>query len=180
MPKTEKLQTISEAEFSRELEAIMPPLRGYVMSLIPDVNACEDVVQETHLFLWEKREDFEVGSSFKSWAYKVAYFKAMAARRDYSRERQRILFSEDTILRIASCAEEVANDGCERMEQLRHCLAQLKPEEQQLLQYKYLERGCLTELAETTGKSPNSLHKSISRLRLKLKNCIDKNLRPSK
>lgn len=172
--KSKNKKIISEAEFSTELMAIMPALRGYVMSLIPEQSASEDVVQETHLFLWEKRENFEIGTSFKSWAYKVAYFKAIAARRDYAREQRRIIFSDEVILKIASQAEEVANQGSERMEQLKRCLIHLKPEERKLLQYKYLDRGSLTKLAEITGKSPNSIHKTISRLRLRLKSCIDK------
>ncbi len=172
--KHQQKQVISEAEFSTELMLIMPALRGYVMSLIPHASASEDVVQETHLFLWEKRQDFEVGSSFKSWAYKVAYFKAMAARRDFAREQKRIIFSEETILNVASQAEIVSIDGDKRLEQLKLCLKNLSAEEIQLLQFKYLDRGSLTELADTSGKSANSIHKSISRLRLRLKACIDK------
>jgi len=165
---------MTEEEFSTLLREIVPALRGYVMSLIPHHATCEDVIQEAHLFLWEKRADFQRGTSFKAWAFKVAYFKAMAQRRNHAREQKRITFSEETILRIAAKSEEVSDQAQDRMDQLKLCLGQLKPEEKELLRYKYLEQGSLTELAQTTGRTANTIHKAISRLRLRLKACIDK------
>lgn len=73
---------------------------------------------------------------------------------------------------VASRAEETAFEASERREALRKCLAQMRPADVELLQLKYVDGVNLTEISKTWGKSPNQLHKMISRVRTKLRNCI--------
>jgi DNA-directed RNA polymerase specialized sigma24 family protein len=40
------------------IESMRPALKSYVLSLLPQSDSCDDVVQETCVFLWEKRDDF--------------------------------------------------------------------------------------------------------------------------
>ena len=62
------------AELERELEKIQPALYAYVGSLTGGSAGVADVVQETNLLIWEKRDDFESGTNFKAWAFRIAYF----------------------------------------------------------------------------------------------------------
>jgi RNA polymerase sigma-70 factor (ECF subfamily) len=164
-----------EAEFGLTIFSLRLPLRGYLYTLVPDQAACDDLVQETLLFLWERRADADRSSSLKAWAFKVAWFKALAWRRDHQRERL-VYFSEDILQQLAPVAEEISNETETRLAALRHCLARLSPEELGLLRLKYVDRGSLTDHATASGWKPNRVQKMISRLRLALRHCVQKQL----
>lgn len=151
---------------------LRPALKGYVLSLLPQSDVCDDVVQETCLFLWEKRDEFPEIRDFKAWAFKTAWFKALSARRDLQR-RKYVTLSEDVLQRIAGAAEEQAAGTDHRIEDLRQCLASLPEKDLELLRLKYSRGLSLAVHARQLGWQPNRLQKAISRLRLVLRHCIE-------
>ncbi|MDR2982380.1 MAG: hypothetical protein LBV12_09070, partial [Puniceicoccales bacterium] len=76
--------------------------------------------------------------------------------------------------------ESHADDTDVRLQSLRACLSLLSPAEMALLRIKYLARGELTAYALKSKQSPNKLHKTLSRIRLRLRSCILKRLNASK
>lgn len=178
VPDSDFTPSLDEVGFVRELQALRPALRGYVLSIFPHPHLSEDIVQETMLFAWERRTDFRPGSNFKAWVFKAAYFKTLAQRRDSQRDRL-VTFSEDVLQRIAGAAEEHLAKSDQRLHALQSCLSGLKPQEFALLKLKYLDRGSLTEQARQLDMAPNRLQKALSRLRLALRHCIETKLSPS-
>lgn len=164
-----------EAVLAEEIAGLRRGLRAYVMSILPHSSACDDVVQETCLFLWESRAECREDTNLKAWAFKVAWFKALACRRDMQREKV-VYFSEDVLHDIAEAAAEEAMDVDVRMLALRACLAKLPAAELKLLKLKYIEGGSLTEHALQAGWKPNRVQKTLSRLRLVLRGCIESKL----
>lgn len=175
LPEPDAIPPLDEVAFARDLESLRPALRGYVLSIFPHPHLCEDIVQETMLFAWERRESFKPGTHFKAWVFKTAYFKTLAHRRDSQREPL-VTFSEDILQTIAGAAEERIAHIDHRLHALQHCLAELQPGELALLRHKYLDRGTLTELAARQQMQPNRVQKALSRLRLALRHCIETKL----
>lgn len=164
---------LSERELESHIESIQSDLRGYIISLAGHDGDCDDILQETNIFLWEKKNDFEVGSNFKAWAFKVAYFKAMASRRDSIR-RGEVVFSEDIAQRISSEANSYFSSRPDTINAMRICLGKLSTDHLKLINVKYQQGKCLSSFALQTGKSVDAIHKSISRIRRSLRACIDK------
>lgn len=158
----------------RDAEALRPALRGYVLTLFPHPHLCEDIVQETMIFAWERRLDFTPGTSLKAWLFKAAYFKTLAQRRDSMREKT-ITFSEAMLQTLADAVEQRPDTTDHRMRAMDHCLGQLDDPQLALLRHKYLERGSLSALARQRNIDENRLLKAISRIRLALRQCIEKN-----
>ncbi|MCW1922265.1 sigma-70 family RNA polymerase sigma factor [Luteolibacter arcticus] len=162
-----------------EIAALRPGLLGYVASLLPQARGeAEDVVQATCVVLWEKREGFQQGTDFKAWAFRTAYFQAMAVRRDLSRSKVAV-FSDETLQRLAAPAEEAASGIDTRVTALRLCVSDLPSADQRLLALKYLRRESLADHARELGMPSGRLQKTLSRLRLALKHCIEKRLKYS-
>ena len=168
-------EDVGEDALGARIEELRPALSGYVLSLLPDRNACDDVVQETCLFLWERRTEFEPGSNFKAWAFKAAWFKVLTHRREMQR-RKLVSFSEDVLERISMAAEAFADDADHRLLALRECVAGLPEENRQLLRLKYLDRLSLTSHARKLGIKPNQIQKKLSRIRIALRHCIETRL----
>ena len=162
-------------EVAARIRELQPMLLEFAAGLLGGADGADDVVQETNLFLWERRGEYEPGSDFRAWAMRVARFKVMAARRDQAREN-RLRFSDEMIERLAGRAEERVSGADLRLRALTECLARTRPQDRRLLEWKYAKRGSLTELAELAGESANSIHKKISRLRLALRHCVEKRI----
>ena len=160
------------------IEEIRPALMRYVLSLIPDRTACEDIVQETCLFLWNKRCQFEPGSNFNAWAFKAAWFKVLTHRREAQRQKL-VCFSQETLERISKAAEQLSEEPEPRLSALRHCVASLPSDSRNLLQLKYSDRLSLTDHANRLGVKPNKIQKSLSRIRIALRRCVESRLASS-
>ncbi|MCU0795990.1 MAG: sigma-70 family RNA polymerase sigma factor [Akkermansiaceae bacterium] len=162
-----------EIEYSRALESLRIDLRCYVRSLLIDKDATDDVLQEVFVLLWERRDEF--AEKLRPSAFRVAWFKALAYRRDRQREHL-VHFSEQGLRRIAGAAEDVAVNTSDRLDALRQCLGELAARELELLDLKYIKRQPLAEFARKHGHSPNSAQKALSRVRLALRKCIESKL----
>ncbi|MCW1921899.1 sigma-70 family RNA polymerase sigma factor [Luteolibacter arcticus] len=165
----------SASEIAEEIRGFQAGLKEYVAGLLGGADGVDDLVQETNLFLWERREEFLPGSNFRAWAMRVAWFKVMAERRDRLREG-RVVFSEPMLEQLAARAAERLGESDQRLDALRRCLDRSRPQDRRILEWKYSRRASLTELAEANGCAPNAMHKMISRLRLALRHCVEKQL----
>jgi RNA polymerase sigma factor (sigma-70 family) len=57
----------SPAAFRQGLIAMLPGLRAFAMSLVPNETRADDLVQETLLKAWAKQEQFVSGTNLKAW-----------------------------------------------------------------------------------------------------------------
>jgi RNA polymerase sigma-70 factor, ECF subfamily len=171
---------LEDSASAREVAALIREIQSglleYVSGLLGGADGAEDVVQETNIFLWERRHEFTLGSDFRAWALRIAKFKIMAIRRDHARSPRKMMFTDEMFEKLADRAESRPSSAERRMRALGGCLAKMRLQDRRLLELKYVRNASLTEFAETSGQSPNSLHKRVSRLRLALRQCIEKNL----
>lgn len=158
------------------IASIRPALLAYVTTLVPQAREeAEDVVQSTCVILWEKRGEFQPGTDFKAWAFRTAYFQALALRRDLGRSKVAV-FSDEMLQRLAAASEAAVETSDRRMEALRACMNALSPEDKRLVALKYATDMPLADHARRIGVPPARLQKSLSRLRIVLRHCIEKRL----
>ena len=162
-------------DFDALLADAQPRIRGYLASILGGWADVDDLLQDTNLVLIRKRDEFCPGTNFIAWAFRVAYFKATTWRRDRSREG-RVVLRENEFQEIAAAAEEYFTTQPAAIDALNRCVAKLPAADRELLRIKYVEKRSLASHAAETGCRPNSLHKSISRLRLALRNCVRESL----
>ena len=173
--KNEPQPAFDEVWFEEEMRALRPLLRGYILSIFPHRDQCEDIIQETMVYAWDQRLSFQAGTNFKGWSFKNAYLRTLAFRRDAQREKTGT-FSQEFIQRVAGAAETLLHDGERRLQALRTCLGQLREKDLDLIRWKYTTGASLAERARTDKVDPNRLQKAISRLRLSLRHCIEQRL----
>jgi RNA polymerase sigma-70 factor, ECF subfamily len=83
---------LDESDFGRLFARYQPRIYGYIRSLVTQRNDAEDLLQETASVLWQKFGDFQPGSDFLAWAFRVARYEVL-----YFRQRQKrnvLQFSE--------------------------------------------------------------------------------------
>jgi RNA polymerase sigma-70 factor (ECF subfamily) len=177
-PSTSNYPVDSGAAIDEEelLESLRAPLRSFVMCMLPHQVAGEEVVQETLLYLWEHRSTWEEATNMNAWAFRIARFKAMAWRRDQSRDRL-VFFADDTVMDLAGEAEHIAEESVQRLDALGSCLNAMSSENFALIEHIYLERRTLADVARESGDNPKRLYKKMTALRNALKRCVESKLK---
>jgi RNA polymerase sigma-70 factor (ECF subfamily) len=164
-----------KAEFAERLREAQSRLFGYIHSLVRDLDDADDLFQQTTLILWNKFGDFDRSRSFLSWACGVARLEVCNFLR--SRGRQRLYFSDDLNLLLAEAQDEMAHDELEeRRGALAGCVEKLRQRDRQLLDECYGREEGITEVAGRHGRSPQSVHNSLRRIRRALFECIRRTL----
>lgn len=161
----------TDLEFVKLLTASQEMLRAFALSLVPNHPDVQDLVQEINIVLWEKRSSFELGTNFSAWAHKIARYEAMNARRKLQRAHW-LVFNDDLIDLIADRSTQSDMHFESRRDALQHCMAKLKPADQELLHARYSSRTALERYALETQRSRVSLRVTLGRLRSTLRRCI--------
>ncbi|YCM46685.1 sigma-70 family RNA polymerase sigma factor [Verrucomicrobiaceae bacterium 227] len=170
----------ADPEIEKLLTELQSALQAYIVSLLGSTSGLGDVLQETNIVIWEKRSQFQKGTNFKAWAFRIAYFKALGFRRDEAK-RGKHQFNEQLLVKIATESQEFNGRSANlRAEALSQCLDSLPEPQKILVNEHYLDGVSLKDLAERGGRKAPAVHKEISRLRLALRSCVQKRLnRPS-
>ncbi len=149
-------------------------IRAFVISLLPGSPDVEDVVQETNLVLWNKRDKFELGTNFVAWALTTARFQVMKYRLRQKRDG-RVMFSDELIDTLAETAPPSAPNN-EHLLALEECLRKLSPKQRELISSRYSAGTSLRGQAEKTGTTAGSLRIALMRLRAGLRLCVERQL----
>ena len=149
-------------------------IHSFVLTLLPDLDDAEEVVQQAALTLWRKFDQFTPGSNFRNWAFQVAKLTAMNHLR--INRRNRLRFPDELL-------EVLAERAAERNEQLElqrralaSCLEQLPETDRELLAGCYAEGTTINGWAERVGRSANAVYKHLNRLRAALLKCVQSRL----
>jgi len=166
----------AEKAFVTELTRHQGTLHSFLTSLLPGEDGIDDILQETNMVLWEKRDDFEPGTSFKRWAFAVARWQARAWLT--ARKRRNWLVFDDELVGVLAASFEAAppNEGPESLKALRYCLTKLKESDRLLVLTHYQHGKSLAKCSSLFGRSVSSLGVSLFRLRAALRRCIQSEL----
>lgn len=151
-------------------------LYGYLLSLSGDPDAANDILQETNVVLWRQWRQFELGSNFKAWSFRIAHFQFMAFRQKMLRDK--VLFSDELLATLATEALDEDDFHSERVELLERCLNRLPPQPRKAIQLRYADELAIAEMAKQLGRNVNAVYQILFRARQFLIDCVQKE-RPS-
>ena len=149
----------------------------YILTLLVDPTATQDVFQETSVTLWQKFEEFRPETNFLAWACRVAYFEVLKFRQTLRRDRLR--FNDELVQTLAD--ERLAGEGVLRARRLTlpDCVAKLPPGDRELVEQRYGSEETILEIARRTGRPANTLYKALERIRRTLMKCIEEKIAKS-
>lgn len=149
-------------------------LYACAVSLGADLHQADDIMQEVSILLWQQFDQFEPGTNFVRWGRAMVRNVFRNQRR--SQWHRKHVFNPLLIDKLFEmhCGEEELLEI--RGLALQRCLKKLSGSDRKLIDAFYVKQHSLTEKAAGMGRSANSLHKAISRIRLRLSQCIDRQL----
>ena len=110
-------------QFVRLLSQCDRRLYAYVLSLVVDLEAADEIVQETKIKLWEQFDKFRPGTDFPAWACTVAHYEVRSYRHRSQSWRER--FSQGFVDAVAAEMTDAAPLQDPRRAALGQCLGAL-------------------------------------------------------
>lgn len=83
----------------------------------------------------------------------------------------------EELMKMRRNKEEDAESMNESLELLKHCMEKLPPKSRELVEEHYLREVSLKKIARLRAVSSHTLSKTLFRIRLKLRDCVDRSLR---
>lgn len=162
----------SNEELVRLIAQAQRRLYAFILMLVRRPGDAEDVLQETNLVLWRKRETFRPGSDFYAWAFEIARLQVLAWHGKQNRGTGS--FDADLLAGIAESAVVELEQYSRREAALRGCLQKLPPAQRDLILRRYQPRIAVNALAVELGKSAKAVSESLRRIREALRQCIER------
>lgn len=161
--------------FVQELTGCQDDLILFIRAMCGDFHLAADIRQEVNMVLWRKRGKFTPGTSFRSWAYRVAHLEVKAY---FRRTKRRPVDTLDPELLDCFAAELPAALGelPERRRALTLCMEGLTPKDHELIRHRYWSESTLEALASDSGRSVGTLKARLFQLRTALRLCIRERL----
>ena len=164
-------ENVRHEEFMRLFLSCEPRIFAFIRSLVYSRADADDVLQETALVLWEKFDQFEPGSRFDRWAFRIAHFQVMYHRQKKARERLR--FSDTLIEQLADDMLADTDQLEETQDALAHCLGTLPGPDHELIRRRYHGDTTNRDLARGSGRSESAISRALNRIYMRLLLCIE-------
>jgi RNA polymerase sigma-70 factor, ECF subfamily len=150
-------------------------LFAYILTLLPNLENANEVLQQTNLVLWSKRDEFRPGSNAQAWACRIAYYEVLAYRQRGRRERLR--FDNDLLEQMAGEAVTQCADPETELQALARCTDKLSSSDRNLLDLRYQDTLSSGQIAAKVGRSAVAIRKALFRIRALLHRCVEERLK---
>jgi RNA polymerase sigma-70 factor (ECF subfamily) len=138
----------------------------FVLRLLRDEMAAEDVISEVFLDVWRQASRFEGRSAVSTWLIAIARFKALSTLR----KRREEGLDEETMEAIEEPSDNpaLAIEKVDKGEKLRQCLAALTREHREVIDLVYYHEKSVEEVAQIIGIPENTVKTRMFYARKKL------------
>ena len=153
--------------FKRELLAALPNLRAFGVSMVQKQDRADDLVQETIMKAWAKRDSFELGTNMKAWLFTILRNEFYSQMRKKGREVQ----DADGIL-TERMAVHPAQYGSLDMQDFKVALDKLPDDQREAIVLVGASGFAYEEAAEICGCAVGTIKSRVSRARTALKELL--------
>jgi RNA polymerase sigma-70 factor (ECF subfamily) len=164
-----------QSEFLTHFLKHQAELVAFIGSVVRDRAVRDDVLQETALALWQAFDRYDRSQSFGAWARGIAANKLM--QRWDRGERWHRALPVEAIPSLLAAFERTDLSSDLRRDALERCLEKVPVKSRKLLALKYEQGFTLGQMAEHIGSTMDAVNKALSRIRLKLRECVERQLR---
>jgi RNA polymerase sigma-70 factor (ECF subfamily) len=164
--------------FGTLIERYQRQLYYFVIGKVSEHTEAQDIVQKSFVTAYRSLDTFKTGSEFFPWIKGIALNHC---RNEWRRHRsqatmkERLLEARRAELELLWLAEE-QRPGEARVAALRQCLQQLTPQEQVLIDRRFVQELSMDEIGRELSKGGEAIRLWLYRLRVRLADCVRKRL----
>lgn len=158
-----------EGDFAELVDRYSVRLYNYVLRLVGQHEAAEELLQETFVAAWQGAGGFGGRASVSTWLFRIAHHKAV----DWLRRSRPQSLEELDYLPGEERPEEDAFDGWAGG-RLAAALAQLSPEHRAVLELAFVHGLSYREVAQVVGCPVGTVKSRVSHARRLLKGALER------
>ena len=159
---------LDEADFKRELVALIPHLRAFARSLAGQAASGDDLAQFALMKAWNARDSYQMGTNMKAWTFMILRNQFFSERRRAWRQVQLDQeAAERTLVAVDDPSAALALDD------LRLALAMLPPEQREALILIGAGGFAYEEAAEICNCAVGTVKSRVSRARRTLQSVLE-------
>ena len=169
----------SREAFSALMELYQGKVYNLVLRMTGSAEDAADLCQETFINVWKGLPNFQGGSSFSTWLYRLANNVCIDfIRREKNRKGMDVLSLNDDekdydeLIPDNGPSPQTQLEQRERRAALNRALGQLSEEHRQILLLREVSGLSYAEIAETVGLEEGTVKSRIARARLSLRNIL--------
>jgi RNA polymerase sigma-70 factor, ECF subfamily len=167
---------LQHGQITRLLMQHRTALYGYIFACVRNHTDAEDIFQNVSVAVTESFGQLQDEQGFLPWAREIARRRVLAHRRTCGRE---VVCDPEVVRRLAEAAERVERrePTSVQREALLACLEGLPAHSRQLITMRY--DGSTTDssiIAGRFGRSVQSIYAQIKRIKLALRECVERRL----
>lgn len=151
-------------------------LQHYVRILVPNSAAADDILQESKIAMWQHFQKFEEGTNFNAWAHRFVFNRVLAYRKRKGRDNDLHIFTDAFYEMLDEKYSKEADRVELKIESLQTCINKLEKDQKTMLKMRYFEKAEIEEVANKIGKTVTAAYRSLSRVRVALRECVNRNL----
>lgn len=141
-----------------------PKLYRIAYALVNQKEEAEDLLQETYIRLWNKRDELEAINAPEAFAITILKHLCL----DYLRSARANQGESETLEAIRIETDDSPDQRLEKKEQIqyvRHLINQLPEKQREVIRLRGIQDCSFDEIEEITGLSPTNIRTLLSRAR---------------
>ncbi|MFN4229357.1 sigma-70 family RNA polymerase sigma factor [Parvibaculum sp.] len=173
--KPSEVESLSDADFKKELEALIPHLRAFARNLCGRADMADDLAQDALLKAWAARKRYKAGTNMRAWVFVILRNQFLSQMR-----RSRFKGEWDESVAERTLSTPAHQDHQMQLTDLQRALMRLPPAQREALilvgagGFSYEEAASICDCAVGTVKS------RVARARVALDEMIDNGLLPAR
>jgi RNA polymerase sigma-70 factor (ECF subfamily) len=137
-----------ETAFSEFYSRYNKQVYNYILRLIHQTTAAEDVLQEVFIAIWQGSSRFEQKSTVKTWVFRIAYHQSIS----WLRKNKKLLRQNQNIDEIPAISIDPSPENSLIMQwqetQIRSALERLSPNHRSVIELTFVQGFSYQEIAE--------------------------------
>jgi RNA polymerase sigma-70 factor (ECF subfamily) len=155
-------------------------LVGYASFLVPDRESAEELAHRTFIRAWERLTEYDTQRDFAIWLRAICRSLALGELTRRKRELHNLGNAREFLRHqvLAAAGEELEELAAgDHLQALLQCLGELDELPRHLLESRYRDGHAVAEVARQLGRSVTWVTTTLSRLRGRLRECVEQRLR---
>lgn len=148
----------------------------FILTLVLDHAEADDLLQQTLLTLWEKRDQFDPSREFLPWAFSIARNHVRNYVKKCARRGNMVALDERHMERISELQSRSSDRSADRSADCRNalekCMQNLSPDHRSLVEHYYDGRESAAKIASRWNMSVDAFYKILQRSRKALFDCV--------
>ncbi len=151
-----------------------PSVQAYVYAAVSRVHDAEDVLQQIAMTVARRFDEYDPNRPFVAWVLWLAKSRVIDFYR--KQEREKLVFSEALLEKLAGALVERQPERTARHEALELCLDKLPEKSRQLLELRYENDSTMEGVADAIQSTAAAVRVMLFRIRNLLAECVQSEL----